>query len=215
MTTETYESVKFTLDLPPTNVLLKDAVVNMMVNHPDDWKELIYGKLMAGDLTRTQSLVFGSNEDMIVMIMLTARYNLVVHEDDYALLVTDQYGIYNGVASISKCSNDALFVFKREEEGYSCRMLNGTCSPYADFQVAIELDKDDNGGWCINTVISNLWIHNTTVHPKITIVTEDKIRAFLQSLEVDTDTVSTHVFTKDQVLKIGIQNVDATSIGAQ
>lgn len=215
-----YSKARFVLDLAPTNTIVKDAVVNMMTNHREQWDELIYQQLLAGSPTRTQSLIIGDSEDMITMLLVTAKYEIYKEEPGHMIVTTESFGICSGVAKLASCSTDALFIYAPVDKDGDCyyRMLAGSCYSLPDYQVSISLSKDDAGKWYIDSLASHSWMDNDEyLHSKITRVNLTEINDYLAISDRLSTTPSEEgkmdIFTKEDLLALGVQCVDVSKVG--
>jgi hypothetical protein len=214
-----YTRVKLVLDLPPANYRLQEAMMNMMKYHKESWNDLIYGQLIGSDSSKTQSLPVGSNEDMIVSMLVTARYNVITDSRTYILLVTQDIPIFSGVAPLSSCSSDSKFkvMYGDTDDMYCFKLTEGKCAPYVDRELAIGMKLDEDDRWIIDMVTSNQWIVNSELsdscmHKKITVVNVETIKQVLKENNIDPETFKQHIYNKKLLVDIGVVAVDATSI---
>ncbi len=212
-----YTKVKLVLDLPPANYKLQEAMMNMMRYHPEYWNDLIYGELIGGDPSKTQSLPVGSNEDMIVCMLATARYQTITDSRTYILLITSDLPIFSGVASVSSCSSDSKFklVYGDNDDTYCFKLIAGKCAPYADKEVAIGLKLDRDDRWIIDMVTSSQWVVSSDssepgMHKNITVVNAETVQRVLTAQNIDPESFKQHVYDKQLLTNIGINGVDVT-----
>lgn len=194
---ESYQTVKVSFNLPPLNVLVKNAIMNMMRNYPEQWNDLIYGKLIVGGSNKSQSLLVGANEDMITMLLVTANYKLMSDDSGYIHLVTDNFPIFSGVASIGTCSSNSTYTAVRvDDDKYYFKMVDGLGTPRVDQSVAIGIRTDKNDP-VIDLVCGSGWLDNSYgYHSRLTLVTEGTIRNILGDQDI-----KDHIF-KHQTLVV-------------
>ncbi len=114
--------VKFELALEENNVMIKDAIIFTMTNEINWWNGIIYGQLLASPTSpNPQALLVGANEDMITMMLLTAKYTRVESTDSsFIVFNTTDLMALDGTSRLDKITgpDTAKFKFVQEDDNY-------------------------------------------------------------------------------------------------
>ena len=206
--------VKFELALEENNVLVKNAIIYTMQHDINWWNSIIYGQLLASPTSpNPQALLVGANEDMITMMLLTAKYTRVESDDDnFIILNTTDLMALDGTSRLDKISGSdtAKFRFIQEDDTYGffqCVNCNSFLAQ-ASYSVDVVLKKvDSTTSYMLDSVTTSNW-RDSMPPASVTRMTIDDLKVYTSG------SIDEHEYTLQDLRELSITVVDVSELSS-